>query len=327
MLRHAIAPLRRFTKVSHDLVRHPRLNSDAKLLLIHIQGLPDHKVGKPLGEHATDLGMKPRAYQKAKQLLVECGYFHEWQWQDRRGRWNTDQLCSNVTLTREEASRVRHGVPPEGPPSVPEPAVGETAPRNLGGPPPVEEDQKKNAPHPPPQDPDAAEAPEVPERPDGPGASGVPERQEEPGASGAPEVAQAERVLLSLRHTHPGLLLGVREARGLADAAAEWLRRGLTAKDLHRALTQGLPADGVRSAVGFVRHRLVAKLPAPAEPSPSLPARGPVACGGPGDEHYFRPLGDETHCGRCRTAAAAAPPARRRAIPWRALVEQEAARA
>ncbi|WP_031073122.1 hypothetical protein [Streptomyces sp. NRRL S-118] len=310
MLRHAIAPLRRFTKVSHDLVRHPRLNSDAKLLLIHVQGLPDHKAGKPLGEHATDLGMKPRAYQRAKQLLVECGYFHEWQWQDRRGRWNTDQLCSNVTLTREEASRVRHGVPPEGPPSAPEPAVGEAASRSLGGPPPVEEDQEKNAPHPPPQDPDAADAPG---RPEG------------PGASRAPEVAQAERVLLSLRHTHPGLLLGVREARGLADAAAEWLRRGLTAKDLHRALTQGLPADGVRSAVGFVRHRLVAKLPAPAETSPPLPVRGPVACAGPGDEHYFRPLGDETHCGRCRTAAAAAPPARRRAIPWRALVEQEAA--
>jgi hypothetical protein len=78
----------------------------------------------------------------------------------------------------------------------------------------------------------------------------------------APELAEAEGVLLSLRHAHRDLLLGVREARSLADAAAEWLRRGVSAPDLRRALTTGLPTDGIRSAVGFLRHRLIQKLPA-----------------------------------------------------------------
>ncbi|MEU7279045.1 hypothetical protein AB0A69_09740 [Streptomyces sp. NPDC045431] len=302
MLRHVIAPVRRYTKVSHDVVRHPYLNSDAKILLIHVQGLPDGKVDKPLSEHAAELGLRPRAYQKAKRLLVEGGFVHEWQFQDHRGRWATEQLCSNVTLTREEAARVRDDVPeevpPVAPPSAPEPTVGESAPRVVGGSPPEDEDGEKNDPHRPPKAPAPAPAP-----------------------ASAPELAQAERVLLSLRHTHPDLLLGVREARGLADAAAEWLRRGLSASELHRALTSGLPPGGVRSAVGFLRHRLVEKLPVAAEA-----AAGPrqmVVCEGPGDEHLFRPVGDETQCGRCRQAAAAAA-APRPAPSWRALVAREA---
>lgn len=120
-------------------------------------------------------------------------------------------------------------------------------------------------------------------------------------------------MLLSLRHAHRDLLLGVREARSLADAAAEWLRRGVSAPDLRRALTTGLPADGVRSAVGFLRHRLIQKLPAarrqvtptpPPERAAAPARRSLVTCPGPGDEHVFRPRNDETHCLRCRTAAA-----------------------
>ncbi|MDQ0775456.1 hypothetical protein QF026_003922 [Streptomyces aurantiacus] len=108
MLRHAIAPVRRYTKASHDVVRHSRLNSDAKVLLLYVQGLPEATVPKPLSEHAARLGMKPRAYQKAKQLLADCGYFHEWREQGARGRWVTEQILANVTLTREEATRPRH---------------------------------------------------------------------------------------------------------------------------------------------------------------------------------------------------------------------------
>lgn len=85
MLRHAIAPVRRFTQVSHDVVRHPRLTSDAKILLIYVQGLPESACAKALGEHAVDLGMKTRAYQKAKQVLIACGFFHGWKWQRARG--------------------------------------------------------------------------------------------------------------------------------------------------------------------------------------------------------------------------------------------------
>ncbi|MEU9960725.1 hypothetical protein [Streptomyces sp. NPDC050982] len=312
MLRHAIAPVRRYTKASHDVVRHSRLNSDAKVLLLYVQGLPEAVDPKPLGEHAARLGLKGRAYQKAKQLLTDCGYLHEWREQGARGRWVTEQLLANVTLTRDEASRVREVWPgtavDDCVPSERPPTVGRPGQRTVGDSPQTEDLGEKNLPHPPPKDsraPDADEAAVVEE----------PEPDAEPGSAPAlaPELAEAEGVLLSLRHAHRDLLLGVREARSLADAAAEWLRRGVSAPDLRRALTTGLPADGIRSAVGFLRHRLIQKLPAarrqvtptpPPERAPAPVRRGLVTCPGPGDEHVFRPRNDETHCLRCRTAAA-----------------------
>ncbi|WP_328937962.1 hypothetical protein OG288_19640 [Streptomyces tauricus] len=286
MLRHAIAPVRRYTKASHDVVRHPQLNSDAKVLLLYVQGLPEDSAPKPLSEYAGRLGLKGRAYQKAKQLLTECGYLHEWREQGVRGRWVTEQLLANVTLTREEATRSREGEAGAvaAPPSERPPTVGGPGDRSVGDCPPKEELEEKNLPHPPPED-------------DTPPS----------------DLAEAEGVLLSLRYVNRDLLLGVREARLLAAAAAEWLRRGVTAADLRRALTTGLPADGIRSAVGFLRHRLLQKLPAarvqaltpvPPPERPATPARRLlVTCPGPGTEHVFRPRAEETHCSRCRTTA------------------------
>ncbi|MEV8569343.1 hypothetical protein AB0436_27800 [Streptomyces sp. NPDC051322] len=309
MFRHAIAPTRRYTKASHDVVRHQRLNSDAKILLLYVQGLPDSETHKSLSEHALKLGIKGRAYQRAKESLTACGYLHEWRRQGERGRWVTGQLLANVTLTRDEASRVRGGgeppsdrPPTEQPPSARPPAVGGPETRKVGGSEPEEELPEKNLPHPPPED-----AP-------------VGER------------AVAERVLLSLRHASQELHLGVREARGLAEAAAEWLRRGVTPGDLRRVLAEGLPAEGVRSAVGFLRYRLEEKRPEADERA--VPAEGPaglVTCKGGGDEHVFRPVSDETHCGRCRVAEAGAvagrdrvglPAPTVRAVSWRERVAE-----
>ncbi|MEU9186941.1 hypothetical protein AB0D14_20805 [Streptomyces sp. NPDC048484] len=333
MLRHAIAPVRRYTKASHDVVRHSRLNSDAKVLLLYVQGLPEAAVPKPLSEHAVRLGMKPRAYQKAKQLLDACGYLHEWREQGARGHWVTEQLLANVTLTREEASRVRAR---EGaadvavPPGERLPTVGGPGDRSVGDFPKTEDLGEKNLPHPPPEDlPTGFEGPGVSGGPDevaatesgepgpgpepGPGSGSGPEPETDPEPVAESERVMAEGVLLSLRHANRDLLLGVREARLLADAAAEWLRRGVSAPDLRRALSAGLPPDGVRSAVGFLRHRLVEKLPAvraqagpppPPESAATPPRRSLVTCLGPGTEHVFRPRTDETHCLRCRTAAA-----------------------
>jgi hypothetical protein len=324
MLRHVIAPVRRYTKASHDVVRHSRLNSDAKVLLLYVQGLPEATVPKPLSEHAARLGMRPRAYQKAKQLLVDCGYFHEWREQGARGRWVTEQLLANVTLTREEATWAREGgagaaAPSERPPSERPPTVGGPGERSVGDSPQTEELGEENFPHPPPKDrtPDAEKAEAV----EAAGAGAEEAVGEDPGPGSEPgsgpvsesELSEAEGVLLSLRHANRELLLGVREARLLAGAAAEWLRRGVSAADLRRALSTGLPPDGVRSAVGFLRHRLIQKLPAarrqavpppPPEQTANPVRRGLVTCPGPGTEHVFRPRGDEAHCLRCRTAAA-----------------------
>ncbi|MFC9857905.1 MULTISPECIES: hypothetical protein [unclassified Streptomyces] len=144
-----------------------------------------------------------------------------------------------------------------------------------------------------------------------------------PAASSAPpssspaQLARAEQILLSLRHTRRELHLGVREARALAVEAVKWLERGLGEADLRQALLAERPEGGVRSAVGFLRYRLAQKCPEPPQTPPTPPAppitapvtepppvRELITCDGYGDEHLFRPLGDETSCPECRRATA-----------------------
>ncbi|MFJ8882391.1 hypothetical protein ACIRJR_03140 [Streptomyces sp. NPDC102402] len=293
MLWHAIAPSRGYTKAANELVRTPRLSSDAKILLLYVQGLPADRRSVALSEHARALGITGRAYQKAKKLLVTAGYLYEWRQQGGRGFWTTEQLLANVVLTPDEAKGARAGtpLPPVVSPGERNLAVGHPRARVVGGQEPVEEEREKTTSHPP-TEPAADDA--VRDAPD-------------------PEEAQAERLLLSLRRAHRSLHLGVAEARKLVGFAVEWLRRGVSAGDLRRVLVSDLPPDGVRSAVGFLRHRLVQKLPEYPAPAP-LPERAPAAvplvrCAAPGDEHVFRPgpgEEDETRCGPCRRAAARA---------------------
>ncbi|WP_333734633.1 hypothetical protein [Streptomyces sp. IBSBF 3010] len=308
MLWHAISPSRAYVKAPHDVVRHPNLSSDAKLLIMYVQGLPESCASEALSDHAKRLGIKGRAYQRAKSQLKEAGYVHEWRWQGQGGLWMTDQLFSNVPLTDEEARGLR-GAKAQAEPADRSPAGGRAGTRTVGTPQPeVEEEREKNTPHPPTEAP-AAEAAEA---------------APEPVAAADPEVAEAESVLLSLRHANPQLHLGVREARGLSGMAADWLRRGVRASELRQALVNSLPAEGVRSAYGFVRHRLVHKLPeAPAPVAPVATVRPHVTCEGEGPEHVFRPRADETLCGPCAQQAAEEahfakyPP---RPQPWRERV-------
>ncbi|WP_392670797.1 hypothetical protein [Streptomyces sp. LN785] len=264
MLRHVIAPSRRFTKASHDVVRHPRLSSDAKILLLYVQGLHENAPCKPLSELAKRLGIKGRAYQKAKEQLVAHGYVHEWRTQGVRGRWVTEQLVANNPLTGEQAGHLREAPTDTPPPSTRYPVVGEPAARTVGGYEPVEDHSDKTTPHPPSE----AEPPPVP----------VPEPEPAAGPvtwSADPlQLARAERVLLSLRHARRELHLGMREARALAVEAVKWLERGLSESDLRQALLAERPEGGVRSAVGFLRYRLVQKLPGGPGPAPAAPTPG-----------------------------------------------------
>lgn len=286
MLWHVISPSYGYVKAAHHIVRHPKLDSDAKILITYVQGLPEKRAGKALSDHAKALGITGRAYQRAKSQLKENGFVHEWRRQNEGGLWVTDQLFSNVMLTDEEARRLRD-TGPENQPSEQSPTVGRPGGRLAGGYKPEVEEREKNSSHPP-SEPPAAEPAAEPGPPD-------------------PEVVEAERVLLSLRHASPQLHLGVREARSLSGAAADWLRRGVKAAELRLALVSELPADGVRSAFGFVRHRLVQKLPE--EPAPVVRApevRPVVPCEGEGPEHVFRPRAGETVCRSCAQGAAEA---------------------
>lgn len=334
MLRHVIAPSSGWTKASHTVVRDRRINSNAKILILYVQGLPDSATSRPLGELALKLDMKGRPYQQAKKQLVEHGYVHEWRGQREDGLWATDQLFTNTPLTRAEARAVWTRLEQDAgrSPGVRYPTVGEPTPRSVGGYQPEEDHGDKTTPHPPSEaeraadpepdlDPDPVEAAPAPE----PGAAPAPEPGAAPGpepaaapAEGAPEpapaphptsqLAKAERLLLSLRHTRRDLLLGVREARTLAVEAVKWLEGGLPEGDLRQALLADPPEGGVRSAVGFLRHRLIQKCPVTPLPTPTQPPPPPVRelmeCTGPGEEHVFRPLTDEAECADCRRATA-----------------------
>ncbi|MFH9393606.1 hypothetical protein [Streptomyces sp. NPDC017556] len=363
MLSHVIPPPRGYTKAPNSLVRHPRLGSDAKVLVLYVQGLPEGDRDKALGEHARALRMTGRAYQKAKADLVTHGYVHEKRESLDGGRWRTVQVFSNEPLTADQAARLRAGVPADGygnvgasatpdvwpAPSAHSPTVGEPTGRTAGGPLPADEEQGEDSSHPPTEAVVGAEGEsreqghEQQEQGQDPHPGPGPGPDQDPGPDQA-QVLLAERVLLSLRHQARELSLGVREARKLGALAAEWLRRGVSAEDLRLALCSALPEDGVRSAFGFLAHRLVEKLPphpeVTAEPSPPaspLPQPPPplTACDGPGEEHMFRPHASwVTTCGPCHReqqlahwadalARAEADPEPPRP-PWRELVAAEA---
>ncbi|MYR92575.1 MULTISPECIES: hypothetical protein [unclassified Streptomyces] len=340
MLWHAIAPVRRYTKASHDVVRHPRLCSDAKILLLYVQGLPDGQTHVALSEHGRKLGIKGRAFQRAKEQLVVNGFVHERRVSGERGLWVTHQLFSNVPLSEGDALVVWRdaGVGVEASPSVQFPTVGEPGPRTVGHQLPVDEELGENSSRPP---------TEAPSEVEGEGEDGV------PAVEPSPQEVEAERVLLSLRNSDRQLRLGVREARELVGLAVEWLRRGVSAGELRRVLSSGLPSNGVRSAVGFLRHRLEMKMPeapvseqrAPgretveevqeAVEEAALPAALPpppyvpplVTCQGPGNEHVFRAYSEETECPDCQQAAAYARWAERRAADLGIDLAEDAAKA
>ncbi len=317
MLRHVIAPSSGWTKAPHTVVRDRRMNSDAKVLLLYVQGLPDSATDRPLGELARKLNMAGRPYQVAKKQLVEHGYVHEWRTQNEGGRWATDQLFTNTPLTSAEARIVRATLEPDGgrppgpaaaavapPPSTRLPTVGGPTPRTVGGYEPEEDHSDKTTPHPP------SEAQRERERVAHPALDPVAAATGPDPVAAAPhptsQLAKAERLLLSLRHTRRDLLLGVREARALAVEAVKWLEGGLPEGDLRQALLADPPEGGVRSAVGFLRHRLIRKCPVAPLPAPPPPpsVRELIVCAGPGEEHVFRPLGDEPECADCRRATA-----------------------
>lgn len=149
MLWHAISPSRAYVKAPHDVVRHSKLSSDAKILIVYVQGLPESRAGEALSDHAKKLGIKGRAYQKAKGQLKDAGFVHEWRRQVGGGLWVTDQLFSNAPLTDEEARRLRDAKA-QVEPGDRYPAGGRASTRSVGGYQPTAEEREKNSPtHPP----------------------------------------------------------------------------------------------------------------------------------------------------------------------------------
>lgn len=260
MFRHAIAPPRSFTQVANEIIRHPKLSSDAVRLLIWQLSLPPG-VDLPLWQVAQRAGIKTTRFIRAKRELADAGYYHEWREQGPGGRWATEQLVSGVPLTAEEAAAVRSGQP-----GARIPAVGEPERRVVGRYPREKTGEKNNQPPhpaPPEREPDPEPKPEPDQAPE-PQPVPPPKPQAEPVDRPAtvppPYVTQGGHALTSVSRTERRLRLSGMDIARLAPLAGEWFQRGACLAEVREALTGGLPAH-VHSAVGLIRNRLLRKMP------------------------------------------------------------------
>lgn len=144
--RHFIAPQRAFTQLSNEIIRHPRLSSDAVRLLTWQLSLPEGAT-ESLSRTADRANIGATAFTRAKRQLVAEGFVHERRVQVAAGRWITQQLVSSTPLNEAEAYKVLGARPlitgeaqtmtervtPQVAPSARNPAVGEPTGRGTDG--------------------------------------------------------------------------------------------------------------------------------------------------------------------------------------------------
>ncbi|GGV54634.1 hypothetical protein [Streptomyces spectabilis] len=268
MLRHVIAPTRFFSQTPNEIIRHPRLGSDAVRILTWQLSLPEGE-DEALSATAAKARVRRAGFNRAKRELKDEGYLHEWRVQGPRGRWCTHQLLSNVPLSPEQASAVWSGDVRRdsdddsgAPPSDKAPAVGGPAGRDVGGPP--NRTPPVNTPQP------SAPAPELPE---------------------------AHRLIQELPSLDPRLRVPRGMLPQLTELAGKWLTLGHTPDGVRDEIRRNLPPV-IHKPGGLVRHLL-------SDPPPPRPQPAPVAalreCAGPHPQPLvFRPVAGEDRCGSCR---------------------------
>ncbi|MFF0433320.1 hypothetical protein ACFYU9_13970 [Streptomyces sp. NPDC004327] len=296
MYRHFIAPSRGFTQFSHELIRHPRLSSDAVRLLTWQLSLPDG-ARESLSRTAERARIGACAFTRAKRQLKDEGFVHERRLQGPGGRWVTQQLVSNRPLSEGEAAKLL-GRMPLLVPGADIPAVGGPAGPRTDGHPKKDpgEDTSNLPPEPEPGEPEPDAKPEIPEE-----ARAL--------------VGSLPILSPALRHIPPGM------KDELALLAAAWLAApGHSSADVHAHVLRGLPGAGtpVQRPGGLVRY-LLREVPPVRPARPPEPVRAPQSTGPrlsewlasavecEGDGHIqpmlFRPVGDEKLCPMCAPMA------------------------
>ncbi|MFI1563973.1 hypothetical protein ACH4ZX_13100 [Streptomyces sp. NPDC020490] len=280
--RHFIAPPRAFTQFSHDLIRHPRLSSDAVRLLTWQLSLPEG-ARESLSRTAERARIGGCAFTRAKRQLKDEGFVHERRVQGPGGHWVTQQLVSNVPLSPGEAAKLlaRMPVSPQVAPSAPNPIVGERTGRLTDGLPYRNTcGNTSNQPPKPPEDaPDAAETAQAPEAPHPSPAPQAAQAQEAVGhAHGSdqpdpplPRLDEARALVDALPALSPDLRHIPRAMHAeLTDLTARWLAAGHPPAAVRLHILRGLPDDGtpVRRPGGLLRH-LLRDVPPPVSPAPA----------------------------------------------------------
>ncbi|MFJ1545305.1 hypothetical protein [Streptomyces sp. NPDC088246] len=260
--------------MSNEILRHPRLSSDAVRILTWQLSLPQD-TDESLSRTADRAGIKKGAFNRAKAQLKEEGYVHEWRQQGLRGLWTTVQLVSSVPLTAEEALAARDGRP-----TVACPAAGQPRGRVTG---------------------------RHPEKTPEGNTSDLPPR-----SAPEPEAERGARELVdSLTALDARLTVPRGMVPQLVALASEWLTLGHTADDVRADIRRSLPGQGqaIHRPGGLLRY--VLREPSPVTPpTPPTPPAPPSRlslmreCAGPHVQPLlFTPVGDEELCGSCQSAA------------------------
>ncbi|MFJ7771752.1 hypothetical protein ACIQ1J_25975 [Streptomyces sp. NPDC097107] len=325
--RHFIAPPRAFTQFSHDLIRHPRLSSDAVRLLTWQLSLPPG-TRESLSRTAERARIGGCAFTRAKRQLKDEGFVHERRLQGPGGLWVTQQLVSSVPLSEGEAVKLlarmpvgpagttttERVAPPQLAPGRRSPAVGQpTTPPTDGYPSQDLEGNTSNQPPKPPAPPEAGAEAQDP--------------QPDDGAPSAPHLTAARALVDTFPALSPDLRHIPRAMRPeLTRLTARWLAAGHPPTAVRTHILRGLPDDGtpVHRPGGLLRHLLRDVPPPPPAPAdrpattaPTHPDDRPARQQSPGPrlsrrlagtrecagDHVqpllFRPVADETHCPRC----------------------------
>ncbi|MFC8452669.1 hypothetical protein [Kitasatospora sp. NPDC057223] len=318
MLRNVIAPERDFTQIANAQVWDDNLSDAAFRLLVRAVALaPGRLRTTTVTELAAGLAGGRITMDRARRQLAGAGLLHSTRWRDATGQVRTESLVSNVPIGQAEADELfavrfaedgpdggpddRSGDYPDGGPGAGERGAGRAALRSSGTALPTGGTlgQGEISPLPSPRLP--SPRPPAPRRrrrpePDGPPLREAPLTEEPVHADG--DLAEAERVLMSLRRSDQRLVLGAAEVARLAPLAAEWLARGVSSAGLLHALTAGLPVQ-VKCPSALMRCRLRDKMPSALR---AVPLVACTAC-----ERVFRPVGEDRRCAGCRQANASAP--------------------
>ncbi|MEV5732938.1 hypothetical protein [Streptomyces sp. NPDC052292] len=313
--RHCIAPPRAYTQFSHDIIRHPRLSSDAVRLLTWQLSLPQG-TRESLSRTAERANTGACAFTRAKRQLKDEGFVHERRVQGPGGHWVTQQLVSNVPLSPAEAAKFLGQVPvsPQTAPSTRNPAAGERTGRLTDGLP--YGDTYGNTHNQPPRPPeDALDAPETAQAPQ---AQVAPEnhRPDPP----VPHLEEARALAASYRDLDPALRTIPRAMHAeLADLTVHWLAAGHTSAAIRAHILRNLPDGGTRvhRPGGLLRYLLAEVPPLPSASTSLSPRYAPPhtpqehpglslrlaalrECEG---DHVqatlFRPVHDENLCPQC----------------------------
>ncbi|MCD2464796.1 hypothetical protein MBT42_14650 [Streptomyces sp. MBT42] len=312
--RNFIAPSRAFSQFSHEIIRHPRLDSHAARLLTWQLSLPAH-ARETLSETAKRARIGATSFTTAKRQLKAEGYVHERRVQVGGGLWVTQQLVSSSPLRPEEAAKIFARMPVHSgvervyaqvAPSTPVPAVGHpTTPSTDGHP---EKHRRENTSDLPAEpgsgagpgsgsrgEAGAASEPAPPlERKPGTELVSEPEAESESESVTEPQVPEsagevpatarldaqldeARALVGALPLLSPALRHippGMREE--LTRLTARWLAAGHTSADVHEHVLRGLPGAGtpVQRPGGLVRY-LLREVPPRTLPRPKPSASPP----------------------------------------------------